>query len=85
MQASRGVDSLLAPSPHSTVLRRRHEVCNPLVSTHRMEVGVGVVVEVVVSRADLGFQAYSSRHRKAPKTHGGGGAVGTACGHVRLL
>ena len=43
MQASRGTGSLPAPSPHSIVLRRRHEVCNPLVSTHRMEVGVGVV------------------------------------------
>ena len=32
------------------------EVYNPLVSTHTMEVGVGVVVEVVVSRADLGFK-----------------------------
>ena len=57
--ASRGAGSLLASSPHSAVLRRRHEVCNPLVSTHRMEVGVEIVVEVVdvvVSRADLGFK-----------------------------
>ena len=75
--ASRGASSLLVSSPHSAVLHRRPEVCNPLVSTHAIEVGVGVVVGVVVSRVDRGFKhiapdTASSRHCKEV------GAVGTA-------
>ena len=95
MQATRGTSSLPAPSPHSTVLYRRHEVCSPLVSTHRMVVGVGAVVEVVVSRADLGFKhiapdTANSPHRKlptpqTPDTARRWGGCRTACGQVRPL
>ena len=78
MQASRGTCSQLASSPHSTVLCRRHGVCSPAVSTYRMEVGVGVVVEVVVIRADLAFKHIAPDTANSQTAHRGGeGALAT--------